>query len=213
MAQDVSSYVADTFRYDQELERKYEAQVSRIDGPPEGPDGTKVMYPRLGRKAEALFRILKRHPGQRGVLFFRNIRILERLEAELVAVGYPCVTVHGQKKPSQNDQTLDQFRQTDGLLLLITRDTGKRGLDLPEADFAVFYSPKSRDDVTWQEVSRIRSTLTNRKSTYILYYKGTGEEEKLDNMVAGLRETTYSVGIRKVSVSLFNDLDDFAETA
>ena len=123
------------------------------------------------------------------------------LAARLRAEGHDAVIVHGGQSPTENDRSLDRFRAGQNPLLLITRDTGKRGLDLPEAEFAIFYSPKSRDDVTWQEVSRIRSTLKNRKNTYILFYSHTGEAAKMDRMMAALQETTHSKDIRTIAAA------------
>lgn len=201
MAQDVGWFWEETFRYGDDLVRRYPVDIRRIDDPPENHEGVKAMFPAFRSKAATVSAILARHRGNRGVLFFRNVRILEDMAAHLRAKGHDLVIVHGAQSTTENDRSLDRFRTGQKLLLLITRDTGKRGLDLPEADFAIFYSPKSRDDVTWQEVSRIRSTLENRKNTYILFYDRTGEAAKMERMMAALRETTHSKDIRTVAAA------------
>lgn len=165
-------------RFDRELKNRIPVTSRRVVAPPK-EHGQIVMRPEPHGKFRALFLILARHPRQRGVIFFRNIRILNAAAARLASEGHATVQVHGEQTPAANDGALARFRNGRDMLLLITRDTGKRGLDLPEADFAIFYSPKSRDDVTWQEVSRIRSTLRDRKNTYILFYGGTGEARKM----------------------------------
>ena len=191
MARNTDWRFEDTFRYDRDLKRRLPAQVRRINDPPE-EDGQKVMYPAFRGKADGLLQILARHRDEKGVIFFRNVRILELFASRLREEGRSIAIVHGAQPASDNDAALASFRARENLLLLITRDTGKRGLDLPEADFAVFYSPKSREDVTWQEVSRIRSTLRDRKNTYILFYAGTGEAAKMAMMIAALEKTTHS---------------------
>jgi hypothetical protein len=41
--------------------------------------------------------------------------------------------------------------------------------DIPQANYAIVYSPKEDEYVMWQELSRIRSTLGNNgKDSYIL---------------------------------------------
>lgn len=209
MAKDVRWHVVDTFRYDRDLEHRMPAVVRRVIDPPREGDQI-TMHAELGRKADGLYRILDRHPCERGVIFFRNVRILDHYAARLSAEGRTIVIVHGAQSPADNDRALARFRAGNNLLMLITRDTGKRGLDLPEADFAVFYSPKSREDVTWQEVSRIRSTLRDRKNTYILFYAGTGEEKKMASMITALERTSHSKDIRYVRVA---ELDILPPTA
>ena len=155
------------------------------------------MRPRLRNKFDALLKILALHAGQRGVIFFRHIKVLREALSNLQSRHKVIATVHGERSASENDNALSIFRRQRGALLLITRDTGKRGLDLPEADYAIFYSPKAREDVTWQEVSRIRSTVRNIKETYILYYLHSGEEKKMNTMIDALVKTSHSKDILK----------------
>jgi superfamily II DNA/RNA helicase len=202
MVKDFTWYMAATWRFDQDLVRRFEADVCRVEEP-EKENGQIVMRPAPRGKFDALFGILRLHSGERGVLFFRNIRILDAAARRLTEEGHTIVIVHGEQRPADNDRALARFRAGKNMLLLITRDTGKRGLDLPEADFAVFYSPKSREDVTWQEVSRIRSTLHDRKNTYILFYARSGEEMKMATMIEALERTTHSKDIRTSPASDF----------
>jgi superfamily II DNA/RNA helicase len=209
MARDTGWHSEETFRYDRELEHRIPAVVRRVIDPPRVGDQI-TMHAEFRGKADSLYRILARHPCERGAIFFRNVRILDLFAKRLVAEGRTVVIVHGGQSPAENDRALARFRAGNNMLLLITRDTGKRGLDLPEADFAVFYSPKSREDVTWQEVSRIRSTLRDRKNTYILFYAGTGEEAKMATMITALERTSHSKDIRTVRVA---DLDNLPPRA
>ncbi|WP_343698998.1 DEAD/DEAH box helicase [Caulobacter sp.] len=201
MAEGVEWRDEETTRYSGDLEARIPTIVRRVETPiAPAPDGA-IRRPRLSAKFEALQAILARHPGQRGVIFFRYVRVLEAAAAALREAGQTLVVVHGEETLQANDAALATFRATPGMLLLITRDTGKRGLDLPEGDFAVFYSPKAREDVTWQEVSRIRSTVGSPKHTYILFYAYTGEAEKKDTMLEALAQTTHSKAIRTLSVA------------
>lgn len=209
MARDTGWHSEETFRYDEEFQRRIPTIAHRVDDPPRTGDHI-TMRAEFRGKADSLYRILGRHSGERGVIFFRNVRILNLFAERLAAEGRTVVIVHGDQSPADNDRALARFRVGTDMLLLITRDTGKRGLDLPEADFAVFYSPKSREDVTWQEVSRIRSTLRDRKNTYILFYSGTGEEAKMATMIAALERTSHSKDIRTVRMA---DLDSLPPSA
>ncbi len=174
------------------IERRwYPASVLRIETRTVG--GSRMPEPRA--KLQSLFAILGKHVGEKGVVFFRNVRILEEVATRLLDAGITLVTYHGDQTPEARSQGLARFRAGKVALLLITRDSGKRGLDLPEGDFAVFYSPKSRDDVTWQEVSRIRGTIHNKKPTYVLYYANTAEQRKWEDLAAALRRSQRSITI------------------
>lgn len=195
MARDVTCQLEESWRYTADLEGKMPVEVNRI-AVPAHDDGAMFAEPR--GKCDALFAILARHAGERGIVFVRNIRILDVIAERLRADGQQHVIVHGKQNAAANDRALACFRATLGMLLLITRDTGKRGLDLPEGDFAIFYSPKAREDVTWQEVSRIRSTTHNPKAAYMLYYAGTREEAKMMKMVETLKGTSRSIEVSHV---------------
>ena len=84
---------------------------------------------------------------------------------------------------------LKQFEAMEAGVLIITRGTGKRGLDIPKAHYAVIYSPKE-DEYVWQELSTIRSTLEKGKESYILFYFATREETKLHNLKVDMQTSS-----------------------
>ncbi|WP_137179215.1 DEAD/DEAH box helicase [Roseomonas sp. AR75] len=194
MAKDVTTKREETWKYTADFEGKYSVAVDRIVAPATTLDGAMLAGPRA--KLEVVEDIARLRLGQRGILFLRNIRILEVAAELLRKMDLEILTVHGDRSTEDNNASLARFRTTSNCLLLITRDTGKRGLDLPEGDYAIFYSPKSRDDVTWQEVSRIRSTIGNPKATYMLFYEGTGEEEKMAAMATALVASSRSTEVQ-----------------
>ncbi|OWY03753.1 hypothetical protein B6V75_10050 [Thioclava sp. F1Mire-8] len=195
MFRDFAYYSDETSKYDNSLTKRLPVSALRIEEPGRSRDGRVEMWPSLRGKRDVLLKIVRHHKGQKGVLFFRNIRVLNAVKDELIALGYRVAIVHGKNRPDLNDRRLNLFRREENILLLITRDTGKRGLDLPEADYAIFYSPKAREDVTWQEVSRIRSTVTSKKASYFLFYESTSEQDKMAAMLEALERTTHSKNI------------------
>lgn len=206
MARGFTREFVETWRYSVDFVDRIPVEQWRVVVPPEGRDEG-VMWPEPRAKLETLLGILANHRGQRGVVFFRYVRVLEALASRLRDEGVPFVVVHGELELADNESALARFRAASNMLLLITRDSGKRGLDLPEGDFAIFYSPKSREDVTWQEVSRIRSTIPNPKVTYILFYDSTGEAAKIGRMIKALQLTAHSSDIRIIATA---DLDQKA---
>lgn len=199
MARGVDAAPEESWRWTSELDSKMPAQVQRISFPADQSSG--AMHAELRGKFTVLENILRARAGERGVMFFRNIRVLESAAARLRPLGVETLRVHGERSPAENERALTRFRGTEACVLLITRDTGKRGLDLPEGDYAIFYSPKAREDVTWQEVSRIRSTVGNPKTTYILFYAGTSEARKMRVMAAALAETGRSNDVVEIKAA------------
>ena len=136
-------------------------------------------WPQLCAKSNTLLRLVTRRDNERGVIFTRNVRLSDVLEKLFQQNRIPVLKLDGRLSSKIR---FDQLRQFDALtngVLIITRTTGKRGLDIPFADYAVLYSPKEDEYVMWQELSRIRGTLNSSKDSYILFYESTAEEEKL----------------------------------
>ncbi len=60
----------------------------------------------------------------------------------------------------------------------MTRQLFGRGFDLPEADSAIFFSPKMDERTMWQEALRIRSRVSQTKDVFICYFAWTTESAK-----------------------------------
>jgi superfamily II DNA/RNA helicase len=138
-------------------------------------------YPSFGGKAVFLMKYCDEHP--KTVFMFRYLRLLEAFDTEFRKSGVPTAKLHGEMFDRQRDKALHEFRSGGTNVLLMTRDTGKRGLDLPQALAAVFYSPKASESSTFQEASLIRSTTSQVKECRILYYGKTDERGKLQRLV------------------------------
>jgi superfamily II DNA/RNA helicase len=153
-----------------------------------------------GGKTDALIDIVARRglARERGVVFLRTITLLEGLTPLLVKTGLPLFELTGEKSDDERRVAIRCFRQSKNGLLVMTRTTGGRGLDLPFAHYAVFYSPKTSPVTMWQEMSRIRSTVSNPKDIYVMCY-GDEESGTLDGVVEELkaqgRRATYGVWV------------------
>lgn len=157
----------------------------------------------VGAKADHLDALVakRRGRGERGVLFVRTLTLLEAVRSRLVAARLEVFVLHGAMPDDQRVRAIDGFRRSAGGLLLMTRTTGGRGLDLPFADYAIFYSPKTDPVTMWQEASRIRSTLSRPKEILVMCY-GAYEVGRLQAVLAAWRSDG-----RHISFSL-NDVPD-----
>lgn len=140
-----------------------------------------------GKKTDTLLAIVaaRSKAKERGVVFVRTITLLEGLKPILTTARIPLFELTGEKTDQERKSAIDGFRKSANGLLLMTRTTGGRGLDLPFAHYAVFYSPKSDAVTMWQEMSRIRSTVSNPKDIHVLCY-GDKEVLMLQELVSTL---------------------------
>jgi superfamily II DNA or RNA helicase len=141
----------------------------------------------LRGKFDSLQQIVTCRPEDSGVVFTRYIRLSDAICDKLNEMGISYTQIDSRVKGRQLHSRLQDFREGRTRILVITRDTGKRGLDLPKADYAVFYSPKASERTVWQELSRIRSTIHSTKDSYFLVYEESGEEEKAHDLASQMR--------------------------
>ena len=79
--------------------------MKRIDAPEKEGDQI-VMRPEPRGKFDAVRKIVALRPGERGVIFLRNIRILRALADCLTDDGHALVSVHGEQSDAENDRAL-----------------------------------------------------------------------------------------------------------
>jgi hypothetical protein len=137
-------------------------------------------------KLDALGKLLKSElqSGHSVVVFIRFIKTIIGLAAELQVMGIESGYVFGDQDPLVRESTLREFRSGSIRVLLASRELFGRGFDLPEADTAIFYSPKDNVRTTWQEFLRIRSThATKQKRVFVLFYLWTAESSKMQRLL------------------------------
>jgi hypothetical protein len=141
----------------------------------------------LHGKVRAVKRLVLELGEKRGLIFCRNLEICEYLAGVFIGQGHSVSIIHSRIDVPEQQERIRFFKRHKKSMLLMTRYAGLRGFDIPEADYAIFYSPKDQEEVMWQEISRIRSTIKDPKEIYILYYKGTGEEDKYNRLLWHMR--------------------------
>ena len=82
--------------------------------------------------------LVRKHQNERVVLFARHIRLSDALKGFLEVRGTSvCQVDSRQKSDSERYDVLRRFQTGAGGVLIITRGTGRRGLDIPKADVAI----------------------------------------------------------------------------
>ncbi len=145
-------------------------------------------HPLLREKYNELKSIIKNHNNEKGVIFVRFKRLGFLISENLNELGIKNIRIDSSINTSKKMKSAkDKFKNTDTNILIITRGTGGRGFDLPYADYAVFYSPKAKEEEMWQELSRIRSYVKKVKNSYFLYYERTNEAKKLSILIEQMK--------------------------
>lgn len=141
-------------------------------------------------KADVLDALVAQHlsDGKRVVVFVRYQSAAELLAQRFRTAGLKAEHLHGGRIADRSS-VLAAFRRRTGAALVVTRSLFGRGFDLPQADVAFFYSPKSSEKTMWQELLRIRSNVSNTKRAYILFYSWCSESAKFARLLERIGAT------------------------
>ncbi len=141
-----------------------------------------------GAKIDILVQIINAAStdSKKTVIFVRNIPVCEAIAQILGQAGFAVEFAHGQLGSSKRMNSVDAFRSGRASVLVATRALFGRGFDIPQADIAIFYSPKENERTMWQEMLRIRSTVMNPKVAFVLFYAWTAESAKMKRLIEGM---------------------------
>ncbi len=98
------------------------------------------------KKIEHLHDLLNQEGFDKVLIFGRTKWGVEKLAQDLVTRGFKAGAIHGNKRQSQRQRTLMQFKQNEIHILLAT-DVASRGLDIDDVSHVINYDlPESYDD-------------------------------------------------------------------
>jgi superfamily II DNA or RNA helicase len=120
---------------------------------------------------------------RRVVVFIRFVETIIGIASVLRQRGINLEFVFGEQEPVNRQAVLNEFKAGRIRVLIASRELFGRGFDLPEADTAIFYSPKDNVRTIWQEFLRIRSTHHNSKRIYVFFYLWTAESAKMERLL------------------------------
>ncbi len=98
------------------------------------------------RKVDQLHDLLNQDGFDKVLIFGRTKWGIEKLTKELTVRGFKAGSIHGNKRQSQRQRTLDMFKRSEINILLAT-DVASRGLDIHEVSHVINYDmPTTLDD-------------------------------------------------------------------
>ncbi len=125
-----------------EIASAYLVDPVRVQVAPPGKAADKVtqevhFVPKEG-KLDLLTTMLKKHPGDRALVFGRTKHGSEKLMKTLVARGINAASIHGNKSQGQRDRAIAGFK--DGSIeVLVATDVAARGIDIPGVEYVYNY--------------------------------------------------------------------------
>ena len=140
-------------------------------------------------KVRKALEIIQSNPNGRFIIFMDTIRMVNALSKFLEKKGIPSVKIHAPKKgfESQNRNQREKIihdLNEGNARVLIGCNAIEEGLDLPEMDNAIFFSNfSSGSRKIIQRAGRAMRSLPGKEvRIYVLYAKGTKEEENLKSI-------------------------------
>ena len=118
------------------------------------------------QKIERLHDLLTQDNASKVLIFGRTKWGVQKLSDELVKRGFKAGVIHGNKRQSQRQKTIEQFKKNQIKILLAT-DIASRGLDIDDVSHVINYDmPASYDDY----VHRIgRTGRANKRGTALTF--------------------------------------------
>jgi ATP-dependent RNA helicase RhlE len=89
-------------------------------------------------KMSKLTSLMKKHVGERTVIFGRTKHGMEKLCQRINHAGIKATSIHGNKTQAQRDRAIQAFKAGD-IKVLVATDVAARGLDIPEVKHVYNY--------------------------------------------------------------------------
>ena len=89
-------------------------------------------------KMTKLTSLMKKHSGERTLIFGRTKHGMEKLCKRLNHAGINATSIHGNKSQPQRDRAIREFKSGESKVLVAT-DVAARGLDIPEVKHVYNY--------------------------------------------------------------------------
>lgn len=117
-------------------------------------------------KIEQLHNLLINQEFEKVLIFGRTKWGVQKLTDELISRGFKAGSIHGDKRQSQRQRTLQDFKMNKIKILLAT-DVASRGLDIKDVSHVINYElPETYDDY----IHRIgRTGRANKKGTALTF--------------------------------------------
>jgi superfamily II DNA or RNA helicase len=140
--------------------------------------------------------LVKRHTGERIMIFSETIDSIQQLKAILEANGIPAQTIHNGIKPKERKEILESWGKDYFPLLSV--HTLEIGYDVPQVGIAIIIASTSNMNQVAQRIGRVVRKVDGKDQAlvYVVYVNGT----KDDNVLKVVRAAVEKVDERTATV-------------
>ena len=140
--------------------------------------------------------LIKRHRGERIMVFSETIDSIQQLKAILEANGIPAQTIHNGIKPKERKEILESWGKDYFPLLSV--HTLEIGYDVPQVGIAIIIASTSNMNQVAQRIGRVVRKVDGKDQAlvYVVYVSGTKDDNVLKVVRAAVEkadETTATV--------------------
>ena len=128
--------------------------------------------------------LVKRHTGERIMIFSETIDSIQQLKAILEADGIPAQTIHNGIKPKERKQILESWGKDYFPLLSV--HTLEIGYDVPHVGIAIIIASTSNMNQVAQRIGRVVRKVDGKDQAlvYVVYVNGTKDDNVLKVVMA-----------------------------
>ena len=144
--------------------------------------------------------LVKRHTGERIMIFSETIDSIQQLKAILEANGIPAQTIHNGIKPNERKQILESWGKDYFPLLSV--HTLEIGYDVPQVGIAIIIASTSNMNQVAQRIGRVVRKVDGKDQAlvYVVYVNGTKDDNVLKVVRAAVEkedERTATIRVPK----------------
>ena len=146
---------------------------------------------KLARAAE----LVKKHPGERVMIFSETIDSIQRLKDMLESSGISARSIHNGIKPKERQEILESWGKDYFPLLSV--HTLEIGYDVPHVGIAIIIASTSNMNQVAQRIGRVvrKAEGKDQALVYVVYVRSTKDDNVLKVVKAAIdRQATGRVG-------------------
>jgi len=138
-------------------------------------------------KMKHVLEIVRKHPGERILLFSESIPAIEKLRDYLIKHGVTCAVYHSEMPKDRRMNVLRYWGRIFNVLLSVT--ALEEGIDVPEVSVGIIHASGRTPRKIVQRLGRIiRPKPGKTAMIYIVYVPGTVEENVKNAVLRAVRE-------------------------
>ncbi len=132
--------------------------------------------------------LIKRHTGERVMIFSETIDSIQQLKAILEANGIPAQTIHNGIKPKERKEILESWGKDYFPLLSV--HTLEIGYDVPQVGIAIIIASTSNMNQVAQRIGRVVRKVDGKDQAlvYVVYVGGTKDDNVLKVVKASIEK-------------------------